>query len=80
MTRDDVLRLAREAGFEVHDRKQQARVGLDELLGIDSTAKLERFTALVAAAERDACAAVCESWNTAMCDKLAAAIRARGAA
>jgi hypothetical protein len=30
-----------------------------------------------AAAEREACAVVCESWNTAMTDKLAAAIRAR---
>lgn len=31
------------------------------------------------AAEREACAALCESWNTAMTDNLAEAIRARGA-
>jgi len=56
MKREDIIRIAREAGFEVHERKQQARVGLDALLGIDSTDKLERFAALVAAAEREACA------------------------
>jgi len=39
---------------------------------------LERFAALVAAAEREACAKVCDDNNTAMADKLAAAIRARG--
>jgi hypothetical protein len=85
MTRDDVLRLAREAGFEVHDRKQQARVGLDELLGIDSTAKLERFAALVAAAEREACAKLAQDCSDAVapCDdsgpSIVDAIRARGA-
>lgn len=47
--RADIIRMAREAGFEVHDRKQQARVGMDALLGIDSTEKLERFAGLVAA-------------------------------
>lgn len=60
MTKNDVIRMAREVGFEVHDRKQQARVGVDALLGIDSTAKLERFAALVAAAERETCANLCE--------------------
>lgn len=49
ITRNEVARMAREAGFEVHDRKQQVRVGLDALAGIDSTEKLERFAALVAA-------------------------------
>ena len=43
----DVQKLAREAGFEVHERKKEVRVGLDALLGINSTAKLERFAALV---------------------------------
>jgi hypothetical protein len=54
MTRADIIRMAREAGFEIHERKQQARVGVDALLGIDSTEKLERFAALVAAADREA--------------------------
>lgn len=47
--RDKIIRMAREAGFEVHDRKQQARVGMDALLGIDSTEKLERFAESVIA-------------------------------
>lgn len=65
INRDDVLRMAQEAGFEVHDRKQQARVGMDAILGIDSTEKLERFAAIVAAMvaahEREACAKVCDA-------------------
>lgn len=52
-----IIEMAREAGFEVHERKQQARVGLDALCGIDSTAKLERFAELVRADEREALAA-----------------------
>lgn len=58
MTRDEIIRMASECGFEVHERKQQVRVGMDTLFGCDSTAKLERFAALVAAAEREACIAL----------------------
>lgn len=47
--RDNIIRLAREAGFEIHERKQQARVGMDALVGIDSTDKLQRFAELVKA-------------------------------
>lgn len=79
MNRDDVLRMAREAGFEVHDRKQHARVGMDAMLGIDSTAKLERFAALVASAEREECAVVAESGFRFALDgyQIADSIRAR---
>ena len=42
-----VEELAREAGFEVHERKKQVRVGIDALVGIDSTQKLSRFRDLV---------------------------------
>ena len=52
MTRDDIIRMAREAGIETHERKQQARLGVDSLLGVDSTDKLSRFADLVAAAIR----------------------------
>ncbi len=45
MTRDDIIRMAREAGFEFKDRAEP---------------KLERFAALVAAHEREACAKLCE--------------------
>ena len=39
--------------------------------------QLERFAALVAAAEREACAELRELWNTTPGGKLATAIRAR---
>lgn len=54
MTHEEIIAMAREAGFEVHERKQQVRVGVDALLGIDSTDKLDRFAVLVAAKEREA--------------------------
>ena len=77
MTRDDIIRLAREAGFS------EWAVGLSEM-----PAHLERFAALVAAAEREACAKACE-WEAAKLEQwpqrdvltvraCAAAIRARG--
>ena len=62
MTRDDIIRMALEAGASV----------------VPTMMDIERFAALVAAHEREACAKVCHEWNTAMTDKLAAAIRARG--
>ena len=46
MTRDDITRMAREAGF----------VGFD-----GDNGSLRRFAALVAAAEREACAKVADS-------------------
>ncbi len=64
MTRDDIIRMAREADAE-HD---DVRV----------TPFLERFAALVAAAEREACAKVCEDYGTSNTTKACAqAIRAR---
>ena len=48
MTRDDIIRMAREAGLFV----PQA--------GIPEGGALMRFAHLVAAAEREACAKVCE--------------------
>jgi hypothetical protein len=47
MTRDDVIRLAREASSEPD-------------YDFPNISALERFAALVAAAEREACAKVCE--------------------
>jgi hypothetical protein len=72
MTRDDIIRMAREAGFE------QAGHTSHQVF----TATIERFAALVAAAEREACAKVCDDmWQE---DKTAydcrEAIRARGQA
>ena len=48
MTRDDIIRMAREAGL-----------GGNVHYGF-----LERFAAVVAAAEREACAKVCEEYET----------------
>jgi hypothetical protein len=74
MTRDDVIRMAREAGDDV-----------EHTLSSDLDF-LERFASIVAAAEREACAQLVEKNadvcgpNTMLCDVLrgnAAAIRAR---
>lgn len=53
MDREEIIRMAREAGFEVYETDVWITDGwwLEEL---------ERFAALVAAHEREACAKVCE--------------------
>jgi len=64
MKQEDIIRMAREANVYCTTRQPT----LD--------AMLERFAALVAAAEREACAKACEdAWTRHAC---AAAIRARG--
>ena len=78
MNREDIIRLALEAGFELHDG------AFEVALWIGTENDLEHFAALVAAAEREACANVCEilawnqdsTWKAATMD-CAAAIRAR---
>ena len=66
MNRDDIIRMARESGLTINDRP---------MLGV------EHFANLVAAAEREACALVCDEvdrrWIN-QAEKCAAAIRARG--
>lgn len=65
MNRDDIIRIAREAGFqfpEGHD--------CDETIH-----RITRLAYLAQVAEREACAKVCESWEVY---SVAAAIRARG--
>jgi hypothetical protein len=78
MTKDDIIRMAREAGcvpvrHPEYDNDVQVFVTPDVL---------ERFTALIAAAEREACAKVCEELGMQDYGTLAiaAAIRARGQA
>ena len=71
MTRDDIISMAREAGFESHD------------ISLNFPKELERFAALVASAEREACAKLCESEGIridASYMSCAEAIRARGQA
>ena len=74
MNRDEIIRMARGAGF----------TGGAFCRWNAYTDDLERFAALVAAAEREACAKVCEAMD-AKCDfaapaVFARAIRARGEA
>ena len=77
MTRDDIISMAREAGFVIDEKAQQHQPNcifhthhmVDELL--------TRFTALVRADEREACARRLEAIG---CDHCAANIRARSQA
>lgn len=78
MTRDDIIKLAREAGMLDLSEPGDAELLLGEL---------ERFAALVAAAEREQCAQVCERIDTFAFggdrpapNDCAAAIRARSQA
>jgi len=56
MNREDIIRMAREAGFNVEKGYLLRITGIDE--------DLERFAALVASAEREACAKLCEEYET----------------
>ena len=83
MTQDQIISMAKKAGFEV-DKNHDVWITDGYWLG-----ELERFAELVAAAEREACAALCfQIWNKWMDEKdttpfpdaedCAAQIRARG--
>ena len=61
MTRDDIIRMAREAGME-QDGDNFFSPSHEEI-DVHIT-DLERFAALVAVAEREACAKVCEEYET----------------
>ncbi len=70
MNRDDIIRMAREvAGVTYPDGTTGVKIGMSE-------EHLEHFAALVAAAEREACAKVCDARDAAYC---AFSIRERGA-
>jgi hypothetical protein len=57
MTRDDIIRMAREAGLMV-----ETSDGWD----VWQPDNLEQFAAVVAAAEREACAKVCDELEASM--------------
>ena len=66
MTRDDIIRMAREADVWVAGQEPYQT-------------QLERFAALVAAAEREACAKVAEELHPGLSStRVAEVIRARG--
>ena len=73
MTPNEIIAMAREAGMNLTPA-QFSGVLEDEV----DEFELERFAALVAAKEREACAQVCESWGGRDYEKCAAAIRAKG--
>ena len=80
MSREDIIRLAREAGFDIYcgDYDGVPEVHVDWYC---ITSSIEDFAALVAAAEREACAKVCERWagyGIPSSAAAAAAIRSRG--
>lgn len=82
MTNEEIHSMAREAGFErVVKACQHTGIKTIEAYAPDS---LERFAALVAAKERDACASICESrhangnYQNDTRHECAAAIRTRG--
>lgn len=81
MTRDEIIRMAREAGLSIRGHYDETG---------STPSELERFAALVAAAEREECAKVCDQrkiitpeWQLDQhynqgASHCAAAIRARG--
>ena len=56
--RDQIIDLALEAGFDVDEGLFPFEAAEDKYIGTERT--IERFAALVAAYEREACAKVCE--------------------
>ena len=69
MTTKDIIRMAREAGWDIDDLIDVFNFGV----------RLERFANLAAAAEREACARMCnEADKSTHPADLAEAIRARG--
>ena len=84
MTHDEIVEMAREAGFFVKDNDVYSPSSQEDH---ELTPFLERFANLVAAKEREACAKVCEELKPfgfelelqrATADDCATAIRARG--
>jgi hypothetical protein len=65
MNRDDIIRMAREVGLHsavllhIYEGKEAALTDSEQ----DELRRIERFAALVAASEREACAKVCDDMN-----------------
>jgi len=86
MNRDTIIKLAREAGFitgVTHASSGYSHPFVHPVAFPTCLVELERFAALVAAAEREACANIVENANTPDCggwsaQGIADDIRARG--
>lgn len=80
MTTDEIIAMAREAGFrtgQINLSNGPPVPFIAPASGTNCMVELERFAALVAAKEREACAQVCESWGGRDYEKCATAIRER---
>ena len=84
MTHEEIIAMAREAGFFLYDLTETHGIKTVESDHQDQWAQLEHFAALVAAKEREACAQVCDGFDTGRrltsdfkAAEMAAAIRAR---
>ena len=84
MTHEDIIRMAREAGFAINTRTGDINASHGSYNWIISR-ELERFAALVEAAEREQCALA--AWEIVqyevhadLADRVAQAIRARSQA
>lgn len=88
MTRDEVIAMAQEAGFDLHYAGGEGIPPSAAVFGRCTDEMLNRFAALVAAKEREACAKVCEvksdRWAavddeiSSVLQSCAGSIRARG--
>ena len=58
MTRDDIMRMAREAGIEHHENVDEMRSPFCDGVWFED---FEHFAALIAASEREECAEVCDA-------------------
>jgi len=80
MTRDDIIRMAREQGDFIDDKRGGAFIFNGDP---EHTFNIFKFAALVAAAEREECAKIVDKWFNSMSSEpemaeIAAEIRARG--
>ena len=69
MNRDDIIKMARKAEISIREHYDETGSTLQEL---------KRFAALVAAAEREACARICEKGDVLTWWQCLERIRARG--
>ena len=74
MTREEIIEMAKQAGFVDYELDDGTTHAFDK--------RYEAFAVLVASAEREACAKVCDGYSDGrhanMADLCAEAIRARG--
>ena len=77
-SKDDIIRMAREA--RLMSETQDGSAWSAPTPNFEYPERLEHFASLVAAAEREACAKVCDDWPNNRDDvySIGVAIRARG--